>query len=125
MTRIWHCGDLKIWAMYLILRSMNCKLQFKPHIFSHGCSKKASIKCAEATSCCVFRRSLTLYTLRSKFEFSFVAPIHFPQKKWGEVDKISSKFILCEHVRNSQEQFVLQSIDITRRNLMLITLSYS
>ena len=25
----------------------------------------------------------------NKFEFSFVAPIHFLQKKWGEGDKIS------------------------------------
>ena len=38
---------------------------------------------------------------RSKFEFSFVAPIHFLQKYLGEVDKISNKFILCDHVRNS------------------------
>ena len=27
------------------------------------------------------------FTLRSKFEFSFVAPIHFLQKQWGELDK--------------------------------------
>ena len=47
---------------------------------------------------------LTLKILRSKFEFSFVAPIHFLQKKWGEVDKISSKFILCDHVYNSHDQ---------------------
>ena len=117
-----HCGDFKLWTMYLILRWMICKLQFKPHIFSHGGSKKASIKWAEATFCCVVRRSSTLYTLRSTFEFSFLAPIHFLQKLWGEVDKISSRFILCDHVRNSHENSVLQSIDITRRNLMLITL---
>ena len=65
---------------------------------------------------------LTLETVRSKFEFSFVAPIHFLQKKLGEVDKISSTFILCDHVRNSHDHSVSQSIDITRRNLMLITL---
>ena len=35
---------------------------------------------------------------------------------------MSSKFILCDHVRNSHDHSVLQSIDITRRNLMLITL---
>ena len=64
---------------------------------------------------------LTLLTLRSKFEFSFVAPIHFLQKWWGEVDNISSEFILCDHVLNSHDHSVLQSIDITRRNLMLIT----
>ena len=38
--------------------------------------------------------NLTRWILRSKFEFSFVTPIHFLQKKWGEVDKISRKFIL-------------------------------
>ena len=57
----------------------------------------------------------------NKFEFSFVAPIHFLQKYWGEVDKISSTFILCDHVRNSLDHSVLQNIDTTRRNLMLIT----
>ena len=66
--------------------------------------------------------SLTLQTLRSTFEFSFVTPIHFLQKQWGEVDKKSSKFILCDHVHNSHDHSVLQSIDIARRNLMLITL---
>ena len=65
---------------------------------------------------------LTLKTLRSKYEFSFVAPIHFLQTLWGEVDKISSKFILGDHVRNSHDHSVLQRIDITRGNLMLITL---
>ena len=43
-----------------------------------------------------------------------VALIHFIQKKWGKVDKISSKFILCDHVHNSHDHFVLQSIDIAR-----------
>jgi len=62
---------------------------------------------------------LTLKTLRSKFVFSFVAPIHFEQKLWGEVDNISSKFILCDNVCNSHDHSVLQSIDITRRSLML------
>ena len=66
--------------------------------------------------------TLTLQTLRSKFEFSFVAPIHFLQKQWGEVDKISNEFILYDHVLNSHDHSVLQSIDITGRNLMLITL---
>ena len=40
---------------------------------------------------------ISVYNLSSKFEFSFVAPIHFLQKLWGEVDEI----ILCDHVRNS------------------------
>ena len=56
--------------------------------------------------------TLTLQTLRSKSEFAFVAPIHFLQKQWGEVDKISSNFILSDHVRNSHDHPVLQSIDI-------------
>ena len=63
---------------------------------------------------------LTLFTLRSKFEIAFVAPIHFLLKQWEDVDKISRKFILRDHVRNSHDHSVLQSIDITRRNLMLI-----
>ena len=69
-------------------------------------------------------RLLTINPLNPeiKIEFSFVAPIHFLQTQWGEVDKISSKFILCDHVRNSHDHSVLQNIDITRRNLMLITL---
>ena len=32
----------------------------------------------------------------STTKFSFAAPIHFLQKSWGEVDKISGKFISCE-----------------------------
>ena len=66
--------------------------------------------------------TLNLQTLSSKYEFSFAASIRFLQKQWGEVDKISGKFILCDHVRNSHDHLVLQSIDITRINLMLITL---
>ena len=58
------------------------------------------------------------FILRSKFEFSFVAPI-----QWGEVDKISSHFISFDRVHNSHDLSVLQSIDILKRNLMLITLS--
>ena len=49
-------------------------------------------------------------------------PIHFLSKQWGKVFKISSKFILCDHVRNSHDHSVLQRIDITRRYLTLITL---
>ena len=35
---------------------------------------------------------------------------------------MSNKFILRDHVRNSHDHSVLQSIDITRRNVMMITL---
>ena len=38
--------------------------------------------------------ALALKTIRSKCEFSSVAPIQFPQKWWGEADKTSSKFIM-------------------------------
>ena len=49
----------------------------------------------------------------------FSSALNFaPQVK----NKISSKFILCDHVGNSNDHSVLQSIDITRRNLMLINL---
>ena len=75
------------------------------------------VNIASAANC----DTLTLQTLRSKFEFSFVAPIHFLQKQWGEVDK-TNEFMLCDHVHNSHDHSVLQSIDITRKNLMLITL---
>ena len=36
--------------------------------------------------------------------------------------RISGEYILCDHVCNSHDHSVLQSIDITRRNLMLIIL---
>ena len=36
-------------------------------------------------------------------------------------DKISGKFILCDHVRNSHEHSILQTINITWRNLILNT----
>ena len=36
--------------------------------------------------------------------------------------KYQTKNILCDHVLNSHDHSVLQSIAITRRNLMLITL---
>ena len=50
---------------------------------------------------------------------SVIIPYRSSGKK---VDKISSKFILCDHVFNSDDHSVLQSIEITRRNFMLITL---
>ena len=59
---------------------------------------------------------------RVKIEILICCPIHFLQKEQGGVDKALSKFILCDHVPNSNDHSVLQSIDITRRNLMLITL---
>ena len=34
-------------------------------------------------------------------------------KQWGEVDKIWSKFIFCDHVVNSDHHSTVQSIDIT------------
>ena len=71
--------------------------------------------------CCHCNCCVTLYTLISKFKFSFVIPVHFQQKQWGEFVEVSIRFMLCDHVRNSHDHFVLYSSDITRRNLMLIT----
>ena len=56
-------------------------------------------------------------SIRSKFEFSFVAPIHSYKNSGEKLMKISSKFSLSHH-----DHSVLQSIDITRRKLMLLTL---
>ena len=55
---------------------------------------------------------------------SHLLPLFISYRSSGEklIIKISSKFILCDHVRNSHDHSVLQSIDISRRNLMLITL---
>ena len=54
---------------------------------------------------------------------SHLLPLFISYKSSGEkLIKISSRFILCDHVRNSHDHSVLQSIDITKRNLMLITL---
>ena len=57
-----------------------------------------------------------------KIEILILFPYSFPITVVGEVGKTFSKFILCDHVLNSHDHSVLQSIDITRRNLMLISL---
>ena len=49
-------------------------------------------------------------------------PYSFPTEAVGRSFKISSKFILCDQVRNPHDHSVLQRINTTRRNLMLITL---
>ena len=46
----------------------------------------------------------------------------FPTEVVGRSWEISSKLILSDHVHNSHDHSFLQSIDITRRNLTLITL---
>ena len=53
---------------------------------------------------------------------SLLSPLFISYRSCGEVDKTSSKFILGDRVRNSHDHSVLQDIDITKRNLMLITL---
>ena len=54
-------------------------------------------------------------------------PYSFPTEEEGKnlENTVSSKLILCDHVCNSHDHSVLQSIDITRRNLMLITFTAS
>ena len=53
---------------------------------------------------------------------SFVAPFYLLKKQRGEVHKISSKFILCDHVPNYCDHPVSQSSDLMEKNLMQITL---
>ena len=44
------------------------------------------------------------------------------RSSWQKLIKKSSKFILYDHVPNSHDHSVLQSINITRGNLMLVIL---
>ena len=50
---------------------------------------------------------------RIKIENLICCPYSFPIEGVGEVGKTLSKFILCDHVLNSHDHSVLQSIDIT------------
>ena len=50
---------------------------------------------------------------------SYLQPLFISYRSSGE--KLI-KFIFCDHVRNSHDHSVSQNIDITRRNLILITL---
>ena len=63
---------------------------------------------------------LTLETLRSKFEFSFLLLFITYRRSGEKLIKYQSN--LWDHVHNSHDHSVVQSIDITRRNSMLITL---
>ena len=72
----------------------------------------------------VFLRLMALNPLSPKIKIKILIchPYSFTIEEVGEVDKISSKYILCDHVLNSHDRSVLQSIDITGRNLMLTAL---
>ena len=72
----------------------------------------------------VFLKLMALNPLGPKIKIKILIchPYSFTIEEVGEVDKISSKYILCHHVLNSHDHSVLQSIDITGRNLMLIAL---
>ena len=50
---------------------------------------------------------------RIKIEILICCPYSFPIEVVGEVGKTLSKFISCDHVLNSHDHSVLQSIDIT------------
>ena len=75
------------------------------------------------------RRSL-VNPLNPKIKLSILicCPYSFPTEEvgrsrlLGEVNKMSSKCILFFHGGNSYDLSVLQSIDMTRRNLILMTL---
>ena len=72
----------------------------------------------------VFLKLMALNPLGPKIKIKILIchPYSFTIEEVGEVDKISSKYILYHHVLNSHDHSVLQSIDITGRNLMLIAL---
>ena len=73
----------------------------------------------------VFLKLMALNALSPKIKIKILIchPYSFTIEEVGEVDNlISSKYILCDHVLNSHDHSVLQSIDITGRNLMLIAL---
>ena len=80
-----------------------------------SCSREVELYCSS-------QKPLNPLNTKIKIWILICCPYSFPTGEVGEVDKISSKFILCDHVHNSHDHSVLQSIDITRRNLMLITL---
>ena len=90
----------------------------------HGCALKSLIGGITIAQQQCLQVGLGLLYLLFKYQNlnSHLLPllISYRSYKWGEVDKISSKFILCDHVRNSHDHSVLQSIDITSRNLNLI-----
>ena len=56
-----------------------------------------------------------------KIEILIYWPILLQQKYWGEFVEITITLIFLDHAFNSHVHSVLQGIDITRRNLMLIT----
>ena len=73
----------------------------------------------------VFLKLMALNALSPKIKIKILIchPHSFTIEEVGEVDKlISSKYIFCDHVLNSHDRSVLQSIDITGRNLILIAL---
>ena len=73
----------------------------------------------------VFLKLMALNALSPKIKIKILIchPYLFTIEEVGEVDNlISSKYIFCDHVLNSHDHSVLQSIDITGRNLMLIAL---
>ena len=66
--------------------------------------------------------SINLLVPKIKIWILICCRYSFPTDAVGRSCKILRKFILCDHVFISYDQSVLQSIDITRRNLMLINL---
>ena len=62
-------------------------------------------------------------TLNIKEQIVLSFPHTFLIKYWGHVIKISRDFTLGDHILNSHDLRGGRSIDITRRNLMLITVT--
>ena len=67
--------------------------------------------------------SLNAVNIKIRINILYVALLKSLYEQWSKVViKVWSKFILCDHVLNSHDHFLLWSIDITMRNLMRITL---
>ena len=62
------------------------------------------------------------YTLRSKFEFSFVALIYFLQKRWEKLTKYQANSSCVIMSVILMTTLFYKALIIIRRNLMLITL---
>ena len=60
--------------------------------------------------------------LNIKIQILICYPYTFSIEIVGQFVEVSIRIFLCDHVLNSHDHSVLQSIDITRRKLMLITL---
>ena len=109
-----------IWATFLATSLTICWTGQKKELGNTFCYTMLNAQDFEISAI----KRLTVNPLKAKIKIWILicCPYSFATEVWGEVDKISSKFILCDQVRNSHDHSVLKCIGITWRNLMLITL---